>query len=416
MKLPGAENVSATAQEPVNTYIASRCEDNRQAWSGLRKVAWLRSGALGDLVVGLASLVELPRFFPEGRVTVIGPSLWLQLLDARVMPFLERLIVVPRKGKRGRAYHARDGAWVAESETDEDLAKLLGGYEAFVNTNTDSYRYGFVAMRARVPVRIGSAPREMAWLYHYNAPFLGKDPLIHERDLPLALLEFATPGWRRFTRATPANRAQLAEILGASRLIAGWHERGLPNLIQYSDERVRALTGLERGRYFLVNPTSSRREKAWPSEKARELLLGMRAELNQLNLEPLVIGAPTETEWLREVAGGEFRVVQPVSLRDLQEVVRGARLLLTNVSSMQFIAASTQTPTLTVVGRSKPEIWGPVGCRDRIVRAKPLDATEGGSLSIFEEEALMYRSVTVDEVKQAFLPMIREISALHQPH
>ena len=401
--LPASGLASGLASE-LASELASRLTENCAAWSQLTKVAWLRSGALGDLVVGLASLAEMPRFFPDAKITVIGPALWTELLDPQAMPFVERIIVVARKSQRGRSYRAQGATWVAEGEAD--LVELLRGYDALVNTNTDSYRYAFTALRAGVKVRIGSAPREMAWLYHFNAPYLGKDPLIHERDWPLVLLEYATPGWRRFIRSTAGNRAQLAGLLNSSRLVAVWRKLGLPNLLHYSEERVRALTSHSSKGYLLVNPTSSRREKAWPAERVRELLLDLREDLKNLNLAALVIGAPTETSWLKEVAGEEFQIVQPANLRDLQEIVRGARVLLTNVSSMQFIAATTQTPTLTVVGRSKPEIWGPVGCGDQMVLAERGNSTEGGELSIFEDEARLYRTIAMDEVKRALLPMM----------
>jgi ADP-heptose:LPS heptosyltransferase len=392
----------------MTSLMPSRLNENCAAWSSLGRVAWLRSGALGDLVVGLASLAEMPRFFPGAKVTVIGPGLWTELLDPEAMPFIEQIIVIARKRTRGRCYRARGAEWIAVEGEEQDLVQLLRDFDAFVNTNTDSYRYGFVALRAGVKLRIGSAPREMAWLYHYNAPYLGKDPLIHERDWPLILLEYAMPGWKRFMRSTASNRSALAGLLESSRLVSAWRKKGLPNLRLYSAERAQALTGLTRDKYFLVNPTSSRREKAWPPERVRELLLSLRGEFKDLDLVPLVIGAPTETEWLKEVAGAEFQILQPENLRDLQEIVRGARVLLTNVSSMQFIAATTQTPTLTVVGRSRPEIWGPVGFNDRMVRAIPENSTEDGALSIFEHEARMYQSIAVEQVKLALLPLIRQ--------
>ena len=403
-----ANRLANSLARDITKDLASRLDENCAAWKSQSKVAWLRSGALGDLVVGLASLAEMPRFFPRAKVTVIGPPLWTELLDPEAMPFIEQIIVVTRKSTRGRCYHAQGAGWIAAEGGEQDLVELMRGFDALVNTNTDSYRYGFVALRAGVKLRIGSAPCEMAWLYHYNAPYLGKDPLIHERDWPLVLLEYATPGWRRFMRSTASSRVVLAKLLDSSRLVREWRKQGLPNLRHYSEQRAKSLTGHGYDKYILVNPTSSRREKAWPADRVRELLLDLRAEVQSLGLVPLVIGALKETEWLREVAGAEFQIMQPENLRDLQEVVRGARVLLTNVSSMQFIAATTQTPTLTVVGRSKPEIWGPVGFKDRMVRAARTNSTEEGPLSIFEDEARMYQSITVEEVKQALLPMIRQ--------
>lgn len=383
--------------------MKSRLEANIADWKGLTKVAWLRSGALGDLVVGAASLAEMARFFPHARVTVIGPKLWLELLDPRKMPFLERIIVVARKSTVGRAYAAHDGGWREEGGGELPLTEFLKGYQALVNTNTDSYRYGFQAMKAGVGLRIGSASAEMAWLYHYNAPFFGKDPLLHERDLPLLLMEYATPGLAKYFRTTGHNRASLNEMRESSRLVEHWRREGLPSLRHYTESAVRELTGLAPKSYFLVNPSASRREKAWPSARVRELLLDGRAEFN---FQPLVIGAPNETEWLREVAGAEFKIIQPRNLTELQEIVHGARVLLTNVSSMQFIAATTKTPTLTVVGRAEPRIWGPVGAQDQMVIGRREWTGANAPSSAFEEETRIYESITPAEVKPVLLKML----------
>lgn len=385
-------------------------EENIAAWKGLERVAWLRTGALGDLVVGTASLAEMPRFFPRARVTVIGPALWLELLDPRSMPFLARIIVVARKQTVGRAYQVQDGGWREEGGGERPLTELLKDYQALVNTNTDSYRYGLAAWRAGVGVRIGSASAEMAWLYHFNAPFFGKDPLLHERDLPLLLMEYANPGPAKYFCTTSANRARLDEMRAGSRLIQRWRSEGLPSLrSDAAESTVRELTGCEPKEYILVNPTASRREKAWPSSRVREMLLNTDAkeELARLGFRAFVIGAPNETEWLQEVAGSEFQVIQPRTLTELQEIVRGARILLTNVSSMQFIAATTRTPALVVVGRAEPRIWGPVGPNDRMVigRREWTDAT--APASAFDEETRIYESITPDEVRTALLSMLR---------
>jgi ADP-heptose:LPS heptosyltransferase len=388
--------------------IHSRLQANISAWKTQKKVAWLRSGAIGDLIVGLASLAEMPRFFPEAKITVIGPDLWLQLLDPKKMSYIEKIIVVPRKKTFGRIYISdlAEGKWKATSDQDQPLTQLLSEYDCLVNTNTDSFRYGFVGLRAGVPLRIGSAPAQMAWLYHFNAPHFGKDPLLHERDLPLLLLEYATPGLARFFRQTKTNRSCLETIVQKSELVGIWRKQGLPSLRDYSAERQAQLTHCAQGKYVIINPTASRREKTWPTSKVRELLSQCKEEFARRELEPIIVGAPNETDWLREVAMDDYRIVQPKSLSDLQEIVRGARALLTNGSSMQFVAGTTQTPTLTIFGRGQPIIWGPVGPHDRYVRARFENADAGSTFSGFAEEERIYQTIPVEEVATAFMDLI----------
>ena len=51
--------------------MGSLMTENKAAWNELKRVAWVRTGALGDLVVGLASLYEMQEFFPRAEVTVV---------------------------------------------------------------------------------------------------------------------------------------------------------------------------------------------------------------------------------------------------------------------------------------------------------------------------------------------------------
>jgi ADP-heptose:LPS heptosyltransferase len=144
----------------------------------------------------------------------------------------------------------------------------------------------------------------------------------------------------------------------------------------------------------VVNPTSSRREKAWPAGKFRELLETIRENGDFGGVMPIVVGAPSETEWLREVAGDDFRMIQPSSIGALFNVIAGAELLLTNTSSVQFIAASVGTRTLTLMGRAKPEIWGPLGPSDRfLLGVEPLEID-----SMFDRELRAYESISVQSV------------------
>jgi ADP-heptose:LPS heptosyltransferase len=243
----------------------------------------------------------------------------------------------------------------------------------------------------------------MSWLYTYASPFFGKDPVMHERDAPLLMLELSDSSPAKYFKFTAANRARLPEILQNSQLVNKWREQGLPYAKSPDLSRAEEITGAPPEKYIVVNPTSSRREKAWPAEKFRELLLASRPKLKARGFEVIVVGAPTETDWLREVAGNDFRMVQPPSVRDLQDVLSASRGLLTNTSSVQFIAAATGTPTVTLMGRAKPVIWGPVGPHDAIIEGQPPQEL---AHNIFEQEKEGYRSISVEEVLPKFLALI----------
>ncbi len=112
----------------------------------------------------------------------------------------------------------------------------------------------------------------------------------------------------------------------------------------------------------------------------------------------MIVGAPNESEWLSQVAGTEFPIVQPPSLGELIDVVSGANVLITNTSSVQFIAAGTRTPSITLMGRSEPVRWGPVGPQDIVVRG---EIPNPRPADLFEEERLAYESISVGRVLEA---------------
>lgn len=357
----------------------------------MRRVGWIRIGALGDLLVGLASLRETLEAWPDAKVSVVGSKLWLQLIEPGFWPQIDRLVIVEKRGTVAEIYElgAAPSPLTWEKVATRKLRVELKSCNVVFNSRVDSPRQGFAALWARVPERWGSAEGLARFIYNRRAPHDGKDPLIHERDVPLLLMDEAEAG---FKGDAMFHRASLQERVALSPRIQKWREVGLPAPRRFDRGVVRESLGI--GKYFVVNPTSSRREKAWPTKNFRHLLRRLRGHQVFGSMTPLIVGAPNETNWLREVAEGEFQMHQPASLADLYNVISGAEFLVTNTSSVQFIAASVGTKTLTLMGRAKPEIWGPLGPKDHYV----LGVEPKGVDSIFERELKAYESISVDAV------------------
>lgn len=362
----------------------------------MRRVGWIRIGALGDLLVGLASLREVLERWPDHQVTVVGSKLWLQLIEPGYWPQIDRIAVVEKRGSEAEVFEISNGAWA--SSRQHSLREELSLCNVVFNARVDSPRQGFAAFWARVPERWGSAAGLTRFIYNRRGPHDGKDPMIHERDVPLLLMDEAESienGRESFTGKT------LPERIGESARIRRWREEGLASPRQAHAERAKSKIGLDR--YFVVNPTSSRREKAWPSGKFAKLLSEIRRRAELPGLTPVVVGAPNETDWLREVAGSDFMVYQPEKLSDLFDVIAGAEFLLTNTSSVQFVAAAVGTKTLTLMGRAKPEIWGPLGPKDRYLLGKEPQDVE----SMFERERLAYEVIEVERVLEELKTLAR---------
>ncbi|HRK06861.1 MAG TPA: glycosyltransferase family 9 protein [Pseudobdellovibrionaceae bacterium] len=355
----------------------------------VRRVAWVRVGALGDLVVGLAGLAECMQRFSDAELVVVGSKLWTEILHPAAWPGVVAIEVVDRRGGLAQRYEIEGDTWVSRGEP-RALRSAWRDCDVVVDTRVDSLRFAVEAWRAGVPERWGMAPSWAAWLFTHAAPHFGKDPLLHERDVPLLILDAARRGWARFC---PEGSAEfLSRSVKLSPGIARWRLLGLPAMRKL-DHAIEAKLAVKKvgelQAYYVLNPTSSRREKAWPSAKFREFLLSRPADESWR-----VVGSPNESEWLREVALSEEQIVQPASIGELFEVLSRASGLLTNTSSMQFVAASAGCPVLTLMGRADPRIWGPVGPNDLFVRGRePRDVED-----LFERERRAYDSIEVDEV------------------
>jgi ADP-heptose:LPS heptosyltransferase len=346
-------------------------------------VVWIRVGALGDLLVSLKALDTAFHRFPNAKFWIIGSKLWTEILDPRVWPQIDG-ILVSENGKNGSFFEPRFTGWVLRSPflTCQELYRQA---DATVNLRIESYRFAWGPWRALVPTRIGSCPPMMKWLYSHWFPWLGKEPAIHERD------------W--YDSVTKAQAGMSVDHLKL-------HEpkrTGLPALTLANKDRAEWLWGLQEKQFVLVNPTASRTEKAWPKEKFRELV----RELSP-RVQIIVTGAPSETEWLNFVADGKVRVIQPENLKDLFDLVQAAQFLICNTSSLQFVAAAQKTKALVLMGLTSPRRWGPLGPEDQVVEAplKPSEVFDGKKVHLFERERLAYESIPLDSVLAALSPWL----------
>ena len=340
----------------------------------IRQVAFIRVGGLGDLLVGTAALVETHRLYPNASVWIVGHREWLELLAPGFWPWCTGIIVLDKmRGTSGTLHIVFDGTWVARETAP--LRLFYRRVQAVVNTRYESSRYALGPFLSMVPVRVGSSEWPFRWLYTdwVGQPYRG--PAIHEREMIL-------------------------------RVIGGKTETaGLPRLKH--DDQVNAARVVNRPAksYWLINPTASVPDKAWPAQRFSELVLRLTAILDKRAIAVLVIGAPQETEWLKKVARDTGAIIQPQKLSDLIDVIASARLLITNASSMQFFAATTNTRTVTLFGAADPLVWGPLGQADLVIRGNTEfpDCHDSS-----EKERRAYESISVDAVMALLGPLLVE--------
>jgi len=333
----------------------------------LKKIVVYHTGALGDLLVSTAALKWAISLFPESvQWTVVGNGLWKQILLPSQWPQIKSILQIePRNQQKNVLWHASESKneWTASKpQFDLSLKQFLHSFDLSIDFRSESLRFALQAMWAGVPVRVGASKSRLAKIFFTHFVLEKNTQVTHERDRYLNIL---------------SSLDEKSEIKPDF--------IGLPQLKKFDQAFFLESTGMPLKTIVLINPTASKRQKAWPSQRFRQLAL----ELHKKGHSVQIIGSPSETEWLSEVAQKDFSVLQPKSILNLVDLVFGAKILITNTSSMQFIAAGTNTPVATLVGSANPLVWGPLGTSALYIKASGSDVQD-------EEKA--YGKISVEMV------------------
>lgn len=362
---------------------------------GREKIIFLRVGALGDLLVSLSALESVLRKHPGQEVVIVGPALWLDILRPYTHWNIAAIYVLT--GKYGLDEFRRKEDWY-KTGVSTSFYRLCRESAVIFNLRFESLRYSWHAIFARVPVRYGSSPRFFRFLFTHWLGWLGMEPPIHERDWTQEIVN-APAASAGIYRSWRYNR-RLLEKKYAALPVEIRNREALPEMALRSvAQQILATYALTDGKYILINPTASRRDKAWLAENFRLLSAFLLSRLGDITV--ITIGSPGESAWLAEAAG-ETKIVQPRNLAELFEIVRGAKALITNTSSMQFIASATRTPTLTLMGWADPVRWGPLGENNLVIRGIPSNHP-----NIFVRDEESYRTITVEKVQESTLTWLR---------
>ncbi|WGL60456.1 glycosyltransferase family 9 protein [Pigmentibacter sp. JX0631] len=301
-----------------------------------KKIVVYHTGALGDLLVSTAALFEVTTMFPSSEITIIGCDLWKEVILPLNWPNIKNIIITNKNFKSLEIWKPCDQllSWKLLKK-QKSLRKVLSNYSLSIDFRTESLRFAYQAFFAKIPIRIGASKSKLAKVFFTHFTLIKNKSEIHERDRYLKILSSINENY-------------------IEQKIKFWEKNGLPALKWFPKNHFLTNNSTKN---ILINPTASIREKAWCSSRFRELALILKD--NSYNVK--IIGSPKETGWLKEVALDDFEIIQPNTIIDLIDIVKQSHLLITNTSSMQFIAAGTSTPTLTLMGSASPQRWGCLG-------------------------------------------------------
>ena len=288
-----------------------------------KKILVVKPSSLGDIVHSLPFLNSIKTCFPKAEIHWVIAKGLEGLLECH--PMVDKLIIINKD------------MWKKLSKTAETIKEVRQLLQDIRNERYDLavdlqglFRSGLITMATRAPVRIGfSEAREGSRLF-YNAKIKGgKDVHAVERYMKIA---------------------------GA----LGCDEKNILFPFSLCDSEMKNIEDI-RSRmkdYAVIVPGARWDTKIWPAEN-----FGRIASL--LPVQSIVIGSKSDmliAEKVVQASGGKaISLAGRTSLRELIEVMRHARFVISNDSGPLHIAAGFQVPVVAIFGPTSPVRTGPYG-------------------------------------------------------
>jgi ADP-heptose:LPS heptosyltransferase len=160
--------------------------------------------------------------------------------------------------------------------------------------------------------------------------------------------------------------------------------------------------------YAVIHPASVMSTKRWDAHR----FAAVGRSLLEQGLVPVVTAGPGEESFARQVAQDLDCAIVVVNLTipELAELIRGARIYIGNDSGPMHLAAAVGTPTIAIWGSSDSRRWHPWNVAHRVVQ-NPFECNPcPGYRCLVAESPLCIESISVEQVNAA----VQELLALHE--
>jgi ADP-heptose:LPS heptosyltransferase len=158
--------------------------------------------------------------------------------------------------------------------------------------------------------------------------------------------------------------------------------------------------------YVVIHPGSIMETKRWDPGKFSEVA----TDLSSKGFTIVVTAGPGEesvaSDVVKRVQGTV--ILLGLSIPELAELIRGARLYIGNDSGPMHLAAAVGTPVVAIWGSSDSRRWRPWGANHRVVQ-NPFECNPcPGYRCLVAKTPLCIESVTVTQVQSAVNELLRE--------
>lgn len=275
-----------------------------------RKVLFIQTAFLGDVVLATAALEAWHRSNPEDSIELLVRKPMDELFEGH--PFLERVLAWDKRPKvKGRDWRR--------------LVKTVrqARYDVVVNLHRHASS-GILTALSLAPIRAGYANNPLAWRYTHRT--------LHR--------------WGDGTH----------EVERHMQVIAPWIEASAEPRLHPTAAHVAEAKSADATGALIVMPGSQWATKAWPEGQFSQFL-------DQISDKVLLLGSPGESLLCSRLAEGRPHVADwsgQLSLLAMVAAIGMARAVVVNDSAPLHVASATNTPTVALFASTIPKFgFGP---------------------------------------------------------
>lgn len=289
-----------------------------------KKILIIKPSSLGDVVHSMPFLNILREKFPKSEIHWVIAKGLEGLLEGH--PMINRLIIINKD------------MWKKISRTRETMKEVRQLFKDVKKENYDMVidlqgllRSGIITKITGAPIRIGfKEAREGSRFFYTHKIEGGKD--IHAVDRYLKIAEFLG--------------CDISDVCFPLPLFSKNSSLVLHPLSFFRDD------------YAVIVPGARWATKRWPAERFGKLAA-------KLSFRSIIVGSRADIGIVDKVVnlsnGKAFSLAGKTTLKDLIEIMRGARFVVSNDSGPMHIAVASGTPVIAIFGPTSPRRTGPYG-------------------------------------------------------
>jgi lipopolysaccharide heptosyltransferase I len=356
-----------------------------------KRILIIKPSALGDIVLALPALSALRRSFPEARISWFVRPEFAPLLEGH--PYISDVILFDRR---------RLSKWWCSPDSFKSLRSLVrelkGRRFDLVFDFQGLFRTGYFSWVTGCKRRFGNAQgRELAHLF-YTDKISQDASSIHLVDYYLKMVAAAgakAPSTLRYEGQAGEAKFKLPEDAGATDLKVKFV---LPRVKEAADsiKRMLAQNNVPIEKYAVFVPGSAHKDKCWPRGRFAELAERIA---ERFGLAIVVCGSAGEVNIVKEMKMLSRTPIVDLAgkttLKELVELLREARLVVSNDTGPGHIAAALGVPIVMIFGPTNPIRIMPYGRPECMAAREPYGRGTGIKS---KDPRYSISEITVDEV------------------